>query len=143
LAKTSPRTADPYPTLFSPFRLGHVEAQNRIVSTSHGQNLAEGGAPSDRLIASHAAKAEGGCGTVMMFGSEAASAMPPMPSNHVNLRMDLAVPGLTAAAAVKAHGALAIGQVIALGRRTNLYVDMVRRGPSDTVGEVSHQARTS
>lgn len=63
----------PCPTLFSPFRLGHVEARNRIVSTSHGTNLAEGGALSDRLIAYHAAKAEGGCGTVlMMWGSSPA-----------------------------------------------------------------------
>ena len=60
-------------------RLGHRDAPNRIVSTSHGTNFAEGGAPSERLIAYHAAKAAGGCGTVMMFGSAAASALTPIP----------------------------------------------------------------
>lgn len=124
----------PYPTLFSTFRLGHVEARNRIVSTSHGINLAEGGAPSDRLIAYHAAKAEGGCVTVMMFGSGAASAMSPIPNNHVNILMDSAVPGPTvAAAAVKAHGALAISQVTALGRRTSLLAELATRWPQGTV----------
>src|SRR5437868_2445313 len=62
-----------FPLLFSPFRLGQREAPNRIVSTSHGTNYAEGGTPGERLIAYHVAKAAGGCGTVMMFGSAAAS----------------------------------------------------------------------
>lgn len=30
----------PYPTLSSPFRLGHVEARNGIVATSHATNRA-------------------------------------------------------------------------------------------------------
>ena len=103
------------------------------MSTSHGIGLAEGGAPSARLIAYHAAKAEGGCGTVMMFGSGAASALTPIPNNHVNLWMDSAVPGLTAAAeAVKAHGALAISQVTALGRRTSLHADSSCSTPTAT-----------
>jgi 2,4-dienoyl-CoA reductase-like NADH-dependent reductase (Old Yellow Enzyme family) len=68
---TPPRFA----SLFSPFRLGHLEAPNRIVSTSHGTNMAVDGAPSERLIAYHAAKAAGGCGTVMMFGSASPSRM--------------------------------------------------------------------
>jgi len=97
-------TTSPYPTLFSPFRLGHVEARNRIVSTSHGTNLAEGGAPSDRLIAYHAAKAEGGCGTVMMFGSGAAWAMSPIPNNHVNTWTDSAVLGPKLANALSGAG---------------------------------------
>jgi 2,4-dienoyl-CoA reductase-like NADH-dependent reductase (Old Yellow Enzyme family) len=61
--------------LFSPFRLGQREASNRIVSTSHGTNMAVDGVPSERLIAYHEAKAAGGCGTVMMFGSAAASSL--------------------------------------------------------------------
>lgn len=55
-------TTHPYSALFSPFRLEHVEARNRIVSTSHGINLAQGGAPSDQLIAYHAAKAGAAAG---------------------------------------------------------------------------------
>ena len=65
----------------------------------------------------------------MMFGSSAASALTPMPNNHVKIWMDCAVPVLTAAAAaVPAHGApLAISQVTALGRRTSLHAAMYPR----------------
>src|SRR5689334_6246638 len=101
-----------FPALFSPFRLGSREARNRIVSTSHGTNLAVDGAPSDRLIAYHEAKAAGGCGTVMMFGSAAASSLTLISANHVNLWKPEAEAGLREAArAVKAHGALALSQV--------------------------------
>lgn len=129
-----------FPLLFSPVRLGHAEAPNRIVSTSHGTNFAEGGAPSERLIAYHAAKAAGGCGTVMMFGSAAASPLTPIPNNHVNLWNPDAASGLRAAArAVKAHGALAISQVTCTGRRTRNHPDQLGYGPSDTVSEIAHE----
>jgi dimethylglycine catabolism A len=133
-------TDAPFPLLFSPVRLGHTEAPNRIVSTSHGTNMAVGGAPGERLIAYHAEKARGGCGTVMMFGSAAASPPTPIPPNHVNLWDDAALPGLrAAAAAVKAHGALAISQVTSMGRRTRAHADVIGYGPSDTVGEVAFE----
>src|SRR3954452_4792822 len=97
--------ASAYPTLFSPFTLGHTEAPNRIVSTSQGTNMAVGGAPSEQLIAYHAAKAAGGCGVVMLFGSAAGSAVTPIAPNRVNLWDEAALPGLrNAAAAVQAHG---------------------------------------
>jgi dimethylglycine catabolism A len=129
-----------FPLLFSPVRLGQAEAPNRIVSTSHGTNMAVGGAPGARLIAYHAEKARGGCGTVMMFGSAAASPLTPITPNHVNLWDDAALPGLrAAAAAVKAHGALAISQVTSLGRRTRAHADMTGYGPSDTVGEIAFE----
>jgi 2,4-dienoyl-CoA reductase-like NADH-dependent reductase (Old Yellow Enzyme family)/thioredoxin reductase len=124
--------------LFTPVRLGPRIARNRIVSTPHGTNLAAGGVPSPELIAYHAAKAAGGCGTVMMFGSAAVSALTPIPSNHVNLWKDEAEPGLrSAAAAVKAHGALALSQMTSMGRRTSAHLDITGRGPSDTSGEIS------
>ena len=129
---------DPFPLLFSSFPLGHKEVPNRIVSTSHGTNMASGGLPSEQLIAYHASKAAGGCGTVMMFGSAAASSLTPIMLNHVNLWDDNAVPGLEAAAiAVKRHGAVAISQVTSMGRRTNLHADIIGRGPSATSCELS------
>ncbi|MGA7673123.1 MAG: FAD-dependent oxidoreductase [Nitrolancea sp.] len=127
-----------FPLLFSPFRLGDTEARNRIVSTSHGTNMAANGAPSVREIAYHAAKARGGCGTVMMFGSAAASPLTPMSLDHVNLYDDSALPALReAAAAVKAHGALAISQVTSYGRRSRATIDLTGYGPSDTVSEIA------
>jgi dimethylglycine catabolism A len=131
-------TVPNFPLLFSPFPLGHTQAPNRIVSTSHGTNMAGDGAPSERLIAYHAAKAAGGCGTVMMFGSAAASPLTPISPNHVNLWQESAIPGLTAAAAaVKAHGALAISQVTSMGRRSAHHLDLVGHGPSATGSQLA------
>lgn len=131
-------TTSAFPRLFSPCSLGRAEAPNRIVSTSHGTNMAVGGAPSERLVAYHAAKAAGRCGTVMMFGSAAASALTPTPPNHVNLWDDAALPGLrSAATAVKAHGALALSQVTSMGRRSRAAFDLTGSGPSATVSEIA------
>lgn len=127
-----------FPLLFSPIQLGHTEARNRIVSTSHGTNMAVNGAPSSREIAYHAAKARGGCGTVMMFGSAAASPFTPMTPDHVNLYDDAALPALSeAAAAVKALGALAISQVTSYGRRSRATFDLTGYGPSDRVSDIA------
>src|SRR5262249_24735975 len=105
---------------------------------SHGTNMAVDGAPSERLIAYHAAKAAGGCGTVMMFGSAAASSLTPIPPNHVNLWQASAEPGLRAAArAVKGHGALALSQVTSSGRRSFHHLDRCGSGPSATVSQLS------
>ena len=130
--------ADAFPLLFSPFQLGRREAPNRIVSTSHGTNMAVGGAPSEQLVAYHAAKAAGGCGTVMMFGSAAASALTPVPSNHVNLWNPAAAPGLrAAAAAVQSHGALALSQVTSIGRRSYHNLDFIGRAPSASSSQLA------
>lgn len=130
----------PYPRLFAQGRLGRRAARNRIVSTSHGTNLALDGFPSDTLIAYHAAKAKGGCGTVMLFGSAAVSAKVPIAANHVNLWKEGVEPGLRrAAAAVREHGALALSQATCMGRRTNAHADLVGHGPSDTGSEVAPQ----
>jgi 2,4-dienoyl-CoA reductase-like NADH-dependent reductase (Old Yellow Enzyme family)/thioredoxin reductase len=127
-----------YERLFSAVKLGARTAKNRIVSTPHGTNLAVGGLPSPELIAYHAAKAAGGCGTVMMFGSAAVSELTPIFDNHVNLWRDgVEEPLRTAAAAVHEHGALAFVQMTSLGRRTMAQVDLTGRGPSDTSGEVT------
>ncbi len=76
----------------------------------------------------------------MMFGSAAASSLTPIAPNHVNLWNPSALPGLrAAAAAVQAHGALAISQVTSMGRRTRNHPDMLGYGPSDTVSEIAHE----
>src|SRR5256885_17208430 len=98
-----------FPLLFSPVRLGQAEAPNRIVSTSHGTNMAVGGAPGERLIAYHAEKARGGCGTGMMFGSAADSPLTAITPNHVQPLDAAALPGVGAAAGGgKGPGALAV-----------------------------------
>src|SRR5262249_15312906 len=130
-----------FPLLFSPFRFGphgHAEAPNRIVSTSHGTNMAVDGAPGERLIAYHAAKAAGGCGAVRVVGSASGSRLSRSTANHVNLWQTSAEPGLRAAArAVKAHGALALSQVTSMGRRSFYHLDRCGAGPSATSSQLS------
>ncbi len=127
-----------YERLFSAVKLGSRTAKNRIVSTPHGTNLPVTGVPSAAEIAYQRAKAAGGCGTVMMFGSAAVSELTPIFDNHVNLWRDDVEPALRAAAdAVHEHGALAFVQMTSLGRRTLAEVDLTGRGPSDTSGEVT------
>lgn len=128
-----------YPLLFSPGPLGARVAKNRIVSTSHGTNLADpDGAPSDALIAYHAAKAAGGCGLVQMFGTASATPIGAQAPRHVHLWKPHVEPQLRkAAAAVKAHGALAMSQLTAMGRRTYVNADIAGSGPSDTGSQIA------
>lgn len=55
-----------FPRLFSPLKVGTVTIRNRIVSTGHDTVMAEDGQVGDRLIAYHAARAEGGCGLIVV-----------------------------------------------------------------------------
>jgi 2,4-dienoyl-CoA reductase-like NADH-dependent reductase (Old Yellow Enzyme family) len=128
-----------YPLLFSAGSLGTRTTKNRIVSTSHGTNLAEpDGAPSDALIAYHAAKAAGGCGLVQMFGTASATPIGAQAPRHVHLWKPHVEPQLRKAAqAVKAHGALAMSQLTAMGRRTYVNADIIGSGPSDTGSQIA------
>ncbi|GAC1614273.1 MAG: NADH:flavin oxidoreductase [Candidatus Dormibacteraceae bacterium] len=126
-----------FPLLFAPLRLAGREARNRIVSTSHGTNMSSG-APTDQEIAYHAEKARGGAGIVMMFGTASPSALTPAPPLHIDLWADASAgPLRAAAAAVKAHGALAMSQVTSMGRRTRVHADLVGKGPSDTLSQIA------
>ena len=128
-----------YPLLFSAGSLGTRTTKNRIVSTSHGTNLAEpDGAPSDALIAYHAAKAAGGCGLVQMFGTASATPIGAQAPRHVHLWKPHIEPQLRKAArAIQTHGALAMSQLTAMGRRTYVNADIVGSGPSDTGSQIA------
>ena len=128
-----------YPTLFSTAPIGAREARNRIVSTSHGTNLANpDGSPSDALIAYHEAKAAGGCAIVQMFGTASATPIGGQAPLHVHLWKPHIEPQLRkAAAAIKAHGALAMSQITSMGRRTIVGADIVGAGASDTGSQIA------
>lgn len=53
-----------FPHLFSPLTLASCTLRNRIVSTGHHTHLADG-APNERLIAYHEARAKGGVGLII------------------------------------------------------------------------------
>src|SRR5690606_10003132 len=80
--------ADPapsYPRLFSEFRLRNVVLRNRIVSTAHGTNLAEGstgsetylGTPGRALLDYHLRRARGGVGMII---TDPAAVFPAQPA---------------------------------------------------------------
>ena len=54
----------PFPTLFSPIKIGPVEIANRIVSTGHHTHLASD-SPSAELVAYQQARAQGGAGLIV------------------------------------------------------------------------------
>ena len=52
--------------LFTPLRVGNVTVKNRIFSTGHDTSMPTDGRVNDRLVAYHRARAEGGCGLIVM-----------------------------------------------------------------------------
>jgi 2,4-dienoyl-CoA reductase-like NADH-dependent reductase (Old Yellow Enzyme family) len=54
-----------FPLLLSPLRIGTVTLRNRIVSSAHDTVMAHDGLVTDRLVAYHRARAEGGVGLVV------------------------------------------------------------------------------
>ena len=120
--------------LFSPIRLGHAEAKNRIVSTPHGAAFGEKGQITERYIRYHEEKAKGGCGVVMMFGS---SSIHPTSINdwgEVNNWDDSVIPQFRQMSdAIHRHGALCLSQISHRGRRGHSwYSGTPLWAPSDT-----------
>ena len=120
--------------LFSPIRLGHATAKNRIVSTPHGAAFGEKGNITERYIRYHEEKAKGGCGVVMMFGS---SSIHPTSINdwgEVNNWDDSVIPQFRAMSeAIHRHGALCLSQISHRGRRGHSwYSGTPLWAPSDT-----------
>jgi 2,4-dienoyl-CoA reductase-like NADH-dependent reductase (Old Yellow Enzyme family)/thioredoxin reductase len=131
----------PFPRLFTPVRLGHVEVKNRIVSTPHGAAFGEGGRITERYIRYHEEKARGGCGAVMMFGS---SSIHPTSINdwgEVNNWDDSIIPQYRQMSeAIHRHGAICVSQISHRGRRGHSwYTGAPLWAPSDTREERHRQ----
>lgn len=106
-----------YPHLFSPYALGKLALKNRIVMLPHGTSMVRDGAITDDDIAYYAARARGGIG-MMITGAaitdpstatKSRTLVEPY-SEHVLASLEKRV------AAVHAHGAKIIGQLVHLGR---------------------------
>jgi 2,4-dienoyl-CoA reductase-like NADH-dependent reductase (Old Yellow Enzyme family) len=59
-------SAERFPHLFSPLRVGSVTLKNRIFSTGHDTTMPTDFVPNDALVAYHKARAEGGAGLIVM-----------------------------------------------------------------------------
>jgi N-methyl-L-proline demethylase len=105
--------------LLQPFQLKHLTLRNRIMSTSHEPNYADGGMPTDRYRLYHVEKAKGGIALTMTAGSAIVSADSPPAFGNLHAHRDEIVPWIKRMTDdVKAHGAAIMIQLTHLGRRT-------------------------
>lgn len=104
-----------FPLLFSPFEIRGTEFRNRIFFSGHGTRLADG-APSEELIAYHAARARGGAALIVTeaVGVHETSYYV---GRTMSARSDECIPAFRALTkAVQDHGCRLIGQLFHAGR---------------------------
>ncbi|MCZ4354472.1 FAD-dependent oxidoreductase [Roseovarius aestuarii] len=129
------------PTLFSPISLGPAQVRNRIFSTGHMTVMLEDGAPGDRMVAYHTARAKGGAGLII---TEAARVHPSGESSRPGIRAfsDACIPGYRKIAeACHAHGCAVFAQLTHPGRELGLASDgthAVSYAPSSIPNERFH-----
>ncbi|MGO2024944.1 MAG: FAD-dependent oxidoreductase [Brevibacterium aurantiacum] len=105
-----------FPHLFEPITLGTRTIRNRIVSSGHDTVLDDHGAIGDDLVAYHEARAQGGCGLIVLQVSGVHETA--RYTNHVLMATDdSSIPGYRAVAeAVHRHGATIFAQLFHPGR---------------------------
>jgi len=108
-----------FPILFSPLKLGSHTLKNRICMSAHADSLGEQGVPTERALRYYEARARGGAGFLMCFGS--ASVDPNSSArvwNGVELFDDRVIPYLsTFSDAMHEHGVPVVAQMTHKGRR--------------------------
>ncbi|MFO7962310.1 MAG: FAD-dependent oxidoreductase [Desulfobacterales bacterium] len=103
-----------FPYLLSPLRIKNIDFRNRIVSTGHGTNLGEHGAPSQRLTDYHVERAKGGCGLIVV---ELASVHPSCMTPLIGYNEELIAEYKKLTDAVHAHGGRIVLQIGHTGRQ--------------------------
>ena len=71
-----------YPNVFRPIKLGPVELKNRFYSSPQSMPHNTAGKPTDDFIAYNAARAEGGCGLIMVSMACSTRGRSVQPSPH-------------------------------------------------------------
>lgn len=115
----TPPVKTPYPALFEPFKLGHLQLKNRIISTSHAPAYADEGMPGERYQLYHEEKAKGGLSLTMFGGSSSVSADSPASFGQLNVGDDRIVNYFRQFAdRIHAHDVALMCQLSHAGRRT-------------------------
>lgn len=105
-----------YPASLSPIRVGGTEIRNRIFVPAHTTNFGADNLPSDKHVAYHRARAEGGAGLIIFEGIRVHESSLGR-AQGVNGYEPEAVPAFAKVAeAVQGAGAKLFGQIIHLGR---------------------------
>lgn len=105
-----------FPHLFAPLEIRGQVLKNRIFSTGHMTVMLQDGLPTDRMVAYHAARAQGGAALIII---EAARAHPSGDSGRPAIRAydEACIPGYRRIAeACRPHGCKVFGQLTHPGR---------------------------
>ena len=112
--------------LLSPLTIGNVTVRNRAVSTAHGTGYGVAGKVSDRMIAYHRARAEGGIGLMVIeaTGVDKAQVGAGTSGSYLCAADDDIIPGYRKLAdTVHAAGAMIFGMLSHSGRNTTMSAD--------------------
>ncbi|HJO03158.1 MAG TPA: FAD-dependent oxidoreductase [Acidobacteriota bacterium] len=131
-----------FPNLTSPLTIRDLTIKNRVVSTAHDSMLADGGLPSDKLVAYHEARASGGAGLIIteVAGVHESSRY----TSHILMATtDDCIPGFRSIAeACHRHDCKVFGQLFHPGRelfpQTQDGTAMVAYSASDVPNERFH-----
>src|SRR5712692_10246549 len=109
----------PFPMLFSPIQIGSRTVKNRICCSAHADSLAEDGMPTERTVRYYEAKARGGVGFLMCFGSASVHRTSPARDwNGIELFDDRVIPHLRRFSdAIHRYGVPCAAQITHRGRR--------------------------
>jgi 2,4-dienoyl-CoA reductase (NADPH2) len=115
----TPAGESPFPHLFSPIEIGSVTFRNRIVMLPHGTSMVVDGAPTDDDIAYYEGRARSGVGLMITGAAIVSPDTARRGRKLIETYNDRVLPALARrAAAVRAHGAAIVGQIIHLGRES-------------------------
>lgn len=108
-----------FPRLFSELSIGSVTLRNRIVMLPHGTSMVADGAPTDDDIAYYEGRARSGAGLLVTGAAVVSPDTTRRGRKLIETYNEDALPRLARrAAAVRAHGAAIVGQIIHLGRES-------------------------
>lgn len=121
-----------FPLLLSPLRLGPHELQNRVAMLPHGTSMVRDGAITREDIAYYRARAESRPGMIITGAAVTHPSSARRLRTLVETYSEHALPGLEKRAAmIRYSGALALGQLVHLGRETIGYeTDFAPMAPS-------------
>ena len=109
---------NPYPALFTPLTIKHLEIRNRLLSTSHSPGYAVGGRITERYLRYQEEKARGGIGLTQFGGATAVSIENSFHYGQIDGAGDAVIPEYRAMAErIHAHGAACTVQLTHGGRR--------------------------
>jgi 2,4-dienoyl-CoA reductase-like NADH-dependent reductase (Old Yellow Enzyme family)/thioredoxin reductase len=116
-SSTSPAQA--YPHALSPVRVGALTLRNRIFVPAHTTNFGEDHLPSERHLAYHRARAQGGVGAIIFESIRVQQNCVGRPQAVAGFDRRCIEPFRRIGDAVRGEGAKLLGQIIHLGRQVD------------------------